>query len=67
MLIRSGITLLKYWFSVSDEEQERRFKERAGDPARRWKLSAMDLESMPKWVEGASQLHVRHEVLIRFP
>jgi polyphosphate kinase len=51
MLIRSGITLLKYWFSVSDEEQERRFKERAGNPARRWKLSPMDLESMPKWVE----------------
>ena len=51
MLVRSGITLLKYWFSVSDEEQERRFKERAGNPARRWKLSPMDLESMPKWVE----------------
>jgi polyphosphate kinase 2 len=51
MLIRSGITLLKYWFSVSDEEQEQRFKERAGNPARRWKLSPMDLESMSKWVE----------------
>ena len=51
MLVRSGITLLKYWFSVSDEEQERRFKERAGNPARRWKLSPMDLESMSKWVE----------------
>jgi polyphosphate kinase 2 len=51
MLVRSGITLLKYWFSVSDQEQERRFKERAGNPARRWKLSPMDLESMPKWVE----------------
>ena len=51
MLIRSGIVLLKYWFSVSDEEQERRFKDRAGDPARRWKLSPMDLQSMPKWVE----------------
>jgi polyphosphate kinase len=51
MLVRAGITLLKYWFSVSDEEQERRFKERAGNPARRWKLSPMDLESMPKWVE----------------
>jgi polyphosphate kinase 2 len=51
MLVRSGITLLKYWFSVSDEEQERRFKDRAGDPARRWKLSPMDLQSMPKWVE----------------
>ncbi|MGH9384042.1 MAG: polyphosphate kinase 2 [Vicinamibacterales bacterium] len=51
MLVRSGITLLKYWFSVSDQEQERRFKERAGNPARRWKLSPMDLESMPKWIE----------------
>ena len=51
MLVRSGIVLLKYWFSVSDDEQEKRFKDRAGDPARRWKLSPMDLESMPKWVE----------------
>ncbi len=51
LLVRSGIILLKYWFSVSDEEQEQRFKERAGNPARRWKLSPMDLESMAKWVE----------------
>ena len=51
MLVRSGIILLKYWFSVSDEEQERRFEERAGNPARRWKLSPMDLQSMSKWVE----------------
>jgi polyphosphate kinase len=51
MLVRSGIILLKYWFSVSDEEQARRFEERAGNPARRWKLSPMDLESMSKWVE----------------
>jgi polyphosphate kinase 2 len=51
MLVRSGVILLKYWFSVSDEEQERRFEERAGNPARRWKLSPMDLESMDKWVE----------------
>ena len=51
MLVRSGIILLKYWFSVSDEEQEHRFEERAGNPARRWKLSPMDLESMAKWVE----------------
>ena len=51
MLVRSGIVLLKYWFSVSDEEQEKRFKDRAGDPARRWKLSPMDLQSMPKWIE----------------
>jgi polyphosphate kinase 2 len=51
MLIRSGIILLKYWFSVSDEEQERRFHERAGNPARRWKLSEMDIQSREKWVE----------------
>ena len=51
MLVRSGIILLKYWFSVSDEEQERRFHERAGNPARRWKLSDMDLQSREKWLE----------------
>jgi polyphosphate kinase 2 len=51
MLIRSGIILLKYWFSVSDEEQERRFHERAGNPARRWKLSDMDIQSREKWVK----------------
>lgn len=51
MLIRSGIILLKYWFSVSDEEQEKRFRDRATDPTKRWKLSPMDLESYHKWVE----------------
>jgi polyphosphate kinase 2 len=51
MLVRSGIILLKYWFSVSDEEQERRFQQRAADPARRWKLSPMDLVSRERWVE----------------
>jgi polyphosphate kinase len=51
MLVRSGIMLLKYWFSVSDEEQERRFQSRTTDPARRWKLSPMDLESRDRWVE----------------
>ncbi len=51
MLIRSGITLIKYWFSVSDEEQERRFQNRITDPTRRWKLSPMDLEARSKWVE----------------
>ena len=45
MLIRSGIILIKYWFSVSDEEQERRFASRITDPTKRWKLSPMDLES----------------------
>jgi polyphosphate kinase len=51
MLIRSGITLIKYWFSVSDEEQERRFQSRLDDPTKRWKLSPMDLESRTRWVE----------------
>jgi len=51
MLVRSGIILIKYWFSVSDEEQERRFKVRNTDPTRRWKLSPMDLESRSRWVE----------------
>ncbi|WP_250122842.1 polyphosphate kinase 2 [Chroococcidiopsis sp. CCMEE 29] len=51
MLVRSGIILLKYWFSVSDEEQERRFQARTIDPLKRWKLSPMDLESRDKWVE----------------
>jgi polyphosphate kinase len=49
MLIRSGIILIKYWFSVSDEEQERRFHQRMQDPARRWKLSPMDIESRQRW------------------
>ena len=51
MLVRSGIMLLKYWFSVSDEEQEARFKARINDGTRRWKLSAMDLESRDRWEE----------------
>ena len=51
MLIRSGITLLKYWFSVSDEEQERRFQARIDDRTKHWKLSPMDLESRTRWVE----------------
>ncbi len=51
MLVREGIILLKYWFSVSDDEQERRFQSRTTDPARRWKLSPMDLESRDRWVE----------------
>lgn len=51
MLIRSGIILLKYWFSVSDEEQERRFQDRVVNPYKRWKFSKMDLECWDKWVE----------------
>ena len=51
MLIRSGIILLKYWFSVSDEVQEARFKDRLKDPAKRWKLSPMDMTARSKWVD----------------
>jgi polyphosphate kinase len=51
MLIRSGIILIKYWFSVSDREQERRFIQRINDPTRRWKISPMDVESRTKWVD----------------
>jgi polyphosphate kinase len=51
MLIRSGIILIKYWFSVSDEEQERRFQRRLEDPTRRWKLSPMDLRSRERWLD----------------
>ncbi|HEU5058174.1 MAG TPA: polyphosphate kinase 2 [Kofleriaceae bacterium] len=51
MLVRSGIILIKYWFSVSDEVQEERFLARMDDPKKRWKLSAMDLEARARWVE----------------
>src|SRR3954447_19653230 len=51
MLVRSGIFLVKYWFSVSDAEQERRFQSRIEDPTKRWKLSPMDLESRARWAE----------------
>jgi len=51
MLIRSGIILVKYWFSVSDKEQERRFQARTKDPLKLWKLSPSDLESRVRWVE----------------
>jgi polyphosphate kinase 2 len=51
MLVRSGIHLIKYWFSVNDEEQERRFQERIRNPIKRWKLSPMDIESRKHWVE----------------
>lgn len=49
LLVEDGILLRKYWFSVSDEEQERRFRSRLDDPMRRWKLSPMDLESISRW------------------
>ena len=51
MLVRSGIILIKYWFSISDEEQERRFQSRIHDPTKRWKLSPMDIQSRAKWLE----------------
>lgn len=49
MIIRSGIILIKYWFSISDDEQERRFQARLNDPTKRWKLSPMDLKSRDRW------------------
>lgn len=51
MLVRSGIMVIKYWFSVSDEEQEKRFQDRIDDPTKHWKLSPMDMQSRLKWVE----------------
>ncbi len=51
MLVRSGVLLIKYWFSVSDDEQERRFQGRIHHPTKHWKLSPMDLESRSRWLE----------------
>ena len=51
MLVRSGIQLIKYWFSVSDDEQEKRFQARRLDPTKQWKLSPMDIESRNRWME----------------
>jgi polyphosphate kinase len=51
MLLRSGIILVKYWFSVSDAEQERRFQARLNDPTKRWKLSPMDVQSRSRWLD----------------
>ncbi len=51
MLVRSGIKIIKYWFSVSDEVQEKRFQDRIDDPTRRWKLSPMDLTARSRWVD----------------
>jgi polyphosphate kinase 2 len=53
MLMRSGLILIKYWLSVSDEEQERRFEARIDDPAKQWKLSGMDIEARARWVDYA--------------
>jgi len=67
MLIRSGIHIVKYWFSVSDEEQEKRFKARMKDPTKRWKLSPMDIAARDKWVEYSRAkdenfLHTDHKL-----
>ena len=69
MLVRSGIYLVKYWFSVNDEEQERRFQERIGNPIKRWKLSPMDLELRKRWVDysRAKDVMFEHTDLKRTP
>jgi len=51
MLVRSGIIVIKYWFSISDEEQDRRFRERIDDPLKRWKFSGTDLKGRDRWEE----------------
>lgn len=51
LLIESGLRLIKYWFSISDDEQERRFQRRIADPLKRWKLSEIDIESRSRWVD----------------
>jgi polyphosphate kinase 2 len=53
LLMRSGLILIKYWLSISDEEQERRFTARIEDPTKQWKLSPMDLEARARWVDYA--------------
>ena len=58
MLVRSGIILIKYWFSVSNEEQERRFQKRIFHPEKHWKLSPMDLESRARWDDYLSLIHI---------
>ena len=60
MLVRSGIRLVKYWFSVSAKEQERRFKSRIKDPLKNWKFSEMDLQSYMKWDEYS---HAKDEMM----
>jgi polyphosphate kinase 2 len=69
MLVQSGIHLVKYWFSVNDEEQEKRFRERVRNPIKRWKLSPMDLESRKRWVEysRAKDIMFKHTDTKRSP
>jgi polyphosphate kinase 2 len=61
MLLRSGITLIKYWFSISDEEQQLRFLGRIHDPLKQWKLSPMDMESRRRWEEYTKAKEVMFE------
>ncbi len=61
MLIRSGLILVKYWFSVSDEEQEKRFQERMRDRTKRWKISPMDLEARRRWFDYSKAKDVMFE------
>ena len=60
-MARDGMILLKYWFSVSDAEQERRFQQRSSDPKRRWKLSPMDLAARERWVDYSRAKDVMFE------
>ena len=62
MLIHSGIILIKYWFSVSDEEQDRRFQDRLNDPLKRWKISDIDLKGRDCWEELS---HAKDDMLLR--
>ena len=62
MLVRSGIQIIKYWFSITDDEQELRFQARVQDPLKQWKLSPMDLESRRRWEEYT---HVKEVMLQR--
>ena len=61
LLLRAGIILVKFWFSVSDEEQERRFLDRINRPSKRWKLSPMDIESRAHWVDYSRAKDVMFE------
>ena len=61
LLLNSGLILVKYWLSISDEEQEKRFKKRMKDPMKRWKLSPMDLEARARWVDYAEAKDVMFE------
>ena len=61
LLVRSGIILIKYWFSVSDKEQEKRFQARLKDPTKQWKLSPMDIAARDRWIEYSKAKDVMFE------